>query len=179
MKLKLTFIVFLISIFILNLGLIYANNINKQNSNFLRIHVVANSDSIDDQLLKYNIAKKVDRYINKITVNCNNKSESKQVIAKNIQNILNICNETIKENDLNYPVKAYIGKLSYEEKQKDSIHMNAGIYDSLKIIIGDGHGQNWWSLIYPSNLNISEEYDMFSQETKYSFRIIELFQKLL
>ena len=178
MKIKITFIVFLISLFILNLGLIYANSINEQNSNIFRIHIVANSDSIDDQILKYNIAKKVDDYINKITTNCNNKSESKQAIKKNIQNILNICSETIKENNLNYSVKAYIGKLSYEEKQKDNIHMNAGIYDSLKIIIGDGNGQNWWSLIYPSSLAIDGEQDIFTSETKYTFGIIELFKKL-
>ena len=177
MKFKVTFIIFLLSLFMLNLGLIYATNINVQNSNFFRIHIVANSDSIDDQLLKYKVAKEVNAYITNITANCKTKLESKQIIEENIQYILKLCDKIIKENNTNYYVKAYIGKLAYDEKEKNEIYMQAGIYDSLKIVIGNGNGQNWWSLIYPSPLNDCEEYDIFSQDTKYTFGIIELFKK--
>ena len=178
MKFKITFVFFIISIILLNVGLIYVTNINKQNNSFFRIHIVANSDSIDDQLLKYKIAKKVTEYIDIITKDSKSKNESKHIIEQNIQNILNICKTTITENGENYSVSAHIGKMSYEDKQKEQVHMRAGIYDSLKIIIGNGNGENWWSLIYPSCLNSDNELDIMSQEVKYSFGIFELFKNL-
>ena len=178
MRLKLTFYIFLISIILLNLSLIYAANINENNNIYFRIHVVANSDGIDDQLLKCLVAKKVDTYIVELTKNAKTKTESKQIIENNIYNILNICNEVIKANNFSYPVKAYIGKIAYAEKYSNSIHMDAGIYDSLKIVIGNGNGQNWWSLIYPTTFSEAEINDAFSKDTTFSFGIIELLQKI-
>lgn len=186
MRFKKTLYIFLIAIILLNISLVFATNTNNHNNIFFRIHVVANSDTIDDQLLKYTIAKKVNAYITNITENSNSKDESKEIVKENMQNILNICNDIITENNLDYSAKAYLGKLMYDEKQMNNIHMNAGIYDSLKIVIGNGQGQNWWSLIYPttfSEFNESSSSDesfeeLFSEDTKYSFGIISLLQKL-
>ena len=52
-------------------------------------------------------------------------------------------------NGYSYNINANVGKIYYNEKQKDNIYMNKGTYDSLEIVIGKGGGQNWWSLIYP------------------------------
>lgn len=178
MKLKKTFIIFFIGLIFLNISLVYAINSNKNNENYFRIHVVANSDSIDDQLLKYTLSKKVNEYITEITKESTTKHESKQIIEQNMQNILSLCDKTIKENNSNYTVKAYLGKLMYDEKKMDNIHMNAGIYDSLKIVIGNGNGQNWWSLIYPTSFSGVTEDDIFAQDTKYTFGIIELIRNM-
>lgn len=179
MRFKKTFFIFLTSIILLNISLIYATNINEINANnYFRIHVVANSDSIDDQILKYSVAKKVDDYINDLTKKCNTKEESKNIVEQNIQNILKLCDKTIKENNSNYTVKAYLGKLMYDEKQINNTHMDAGIYDSLKIVLGNGNGQNWWSLIYPTTLNNVSYEDMFADDTKFSFGIIEIIKDL-
>lgn len=174
MKIPKSLYIFLISFILLNLSLIYATNLNENNNKYFRLHIVANSDSIDDQLLKYNIAKKIDEYISSITQNCKNKNESKQIITENMQEILNICNELIKLNNKNYNVKAYLGKIEYGEKYMNNINMPAGTYDSLKIVIGDGNGQNWWTLISPINLSIPENADLFSAETTYSFKLVEI-----
>ncbi|MBQ8044416.1 MAG: stage II sporulation protein R [Clostridia bacterium] len=178
MRYKKTFIIFLISIILLNLSLIYATNVNENNAKYFRIHVVANSDSIDDQLLKYTVAKKVNTYIEDITKDAKTKDDSKQIIEQNIQNILNICSKTIKENNSDYTVKAYIGRLMYDEKQINDIYMSAGIYDSLKIVIGKGQGQNWWSLIYPTTFNNLTQEEFFAQDIKYSFGIVELIKNI-
>jgi len=175
MRYKKTFVIFLISFILLNLTLVFATNINNNNyTNYFRIHIVANSDSIDDQLLKYTIAKQVDDYITKITKNCNSKEESKEVVANNIQSILKLCNNIIQEQNYNYIVKAHIGKIQYDEKQKDNTQMQAGTYDSLKIVIGSGNGQNWWSLIYPIAITNVDTEDAFNEDATFSFGIIEI-----
>lgn len=173
MKFNRPIIIFLISLIFLNFSLIYATSINKNNDKYLRIHIVANSDSIDDQLLKYTVAKHVNTYIESITQNCHTKKESKQVVEQNIQHILNICHNTISNNNSHYTVKAQLGKISYGEKQTDNVYMQAGVYDSLKIIIGDGNGQNWWSLIYPTTFNDISQDDVFEHDVDYSIGIIE------
>lgn len=179
MRLQKSFIIFLIALVFLNVTIIFATNSNNNNiSNFFRIHVVANSDSIDDQLLKYQVAKKVDEYISLLTVNCNSKEESKNVIENNIQNILSICKSVITEQGYDYTVKAYIGRIEYDEKQKDDIYMSSGIYDSLKIVIGNGLGNNWWSLIYPTNIDSVITDKTNNSDVEYSIGIVEWLKEL-
>ena len=178
MRFKKTFIVFLISIILLNLSLVFAINSTKNNNEYLRIHVVANSDSIDDQLLKYMLSKQVNEYVTELTKECSTKQECKQIIQKNMQNILSLCDTTLKDNNSNYNIKAYLGKQLYEEKHMDNFYMNAGVYDSLKIVIGKGEGQNWWSLIYPTSFSGNNNEVIFAEDTQYSFGIIELIQNL-
>lgn len=105
------FYIFIILFTLLNVGLIFATNSNIKNTeDYFRIHVVANSDSIDDQILKLKVAKTTNEYIKYITKTSKNKNEYKKIITENIQNILNIANNEIKNNNYNYTVKAYIRK---------------------------------------------------------------------
>lgn len=181
MKSKICLYIFLITIILLNLTIVYATNKNNYNVNeYFRVHVVANSDSIDDQLLKYNISKQVNEYISLITKNCNSKEENKKTIENNIQEILKVCQEQIKHANAKYGVTAYIGSLQYEEKTHNNVTMNEGIYDSLKIVIGKGNGQNWWSLIYPSSI---PEVDIYNESdstvaVEYSFGLFELIKEI-
>lgn len=179
MRFRKTIIIFFISLLLLNISLVYAINTNKSNDKYFRIHVVANSDSIDDQLLKYTLSKQVNEYVTQLTKHCKTKAECKETIQKNVQNILKLCDKTLKVNNSNYNITAYIGKQLYEEKQMDSVHMTAGIYDSLKLVIGNGNGQNWWSLIYPTTILDNIEYEAFSEDITYSFGIIQFIKNML
>jgi len=142
---------FIVMFILLNVIILYNTYLTKNRiDSYFRVHIVANSNSIEDQLLKYNIADKVDKYLLTLTNNKQySKEDIKNLIDNNIQNILNICEQTITNNGYIYNVCANIGKIYYDEKQKDNIYMNAGIYDSLQIIIGEGKGENWWSLVFP------------------------------
>lgn len=179
MRYKKTLIMFLIALILLNLSIVLATNKNNNNINkFFRVHIVANSDSTDDQLLKYKIAKTLENYIYSLTESSYTKEESKKIIEANMKNIINICNNIISKEGYDYEIAAYIGKLKYGEKEKNNIYMEAGIYDSLKIIIGNGNGNNWWSLIYPSSI----EYvplEETSEEVEYRIYIIDWFKELL
>ena len=176
---KLTFCIFLLLIILLNLTIIYGTNITKNNiKNYFRMHIVSNSDSIDDQLLKYQVARKVSDYIDTITKNSLSKEESKHIIINNIQEILKVADDVLKQNNSDYPIKALVGNIRYDTKTKDHTTMEAGIYDSLQIIIGDGCGQNFWSLIFPSSIS-SNLQDTFNEDIQYSFKFLELFKDLI
>lgn len=148
--------IFIFSVILLNILVIanvYKTIINQ--NNYFRLHIVANSNSIDDQILKLKVSKKLTNYLEKLLKNNNtiNKTDSKKIIVENINQILEIANNEIKTNNINYTAYANIGKISYEKKYSDSITMDKGIYDSIQIVLGDGKGENFWSLIFPYSYN--------------------------
>lgn len=177
---KLMFTIFILFFILLNFSIILGINDSKQSINsYFRIHVVANSDSIDDQILKLNISKEINEYILNITSNLYNKEDCVKVITKNINDILNIANDKIIQSGYDYPVVAYIGKLKYDEKTYNEIVMDAGIYDSLKLVIGDGRGENWWSLLFPNSIETYNSKKIIqSDEVTFKSGIFSTFMKL-
>lgn len=186
-------IFFILAFTILNAYILYSTYIsNIKQEKYFRIHVVANSDSVCDQLLKYTIANELDKYLAKLFENKNvNKETSKKIVEENIENLLDICETEIANSNLDYPVYANIGNIYYDEKTKDDMKMECGVYDSLEIVIGKGKGQNWWSLIYPNaydSIAIYEENDdithlttsevISSKNISYKLGILQFFKKL-
>ena len=161
------------------LNVIIISNVSKDKDiqkDFFRIHVVANSDSISDQLLKLQISKDINVFLENLISknNVDTKDDTKDLVNENISNILEIANKGIKsyENNNNenpdYLACAKVGKIYYDEKNKDDITMEEGIYDSLQIVLGEGNGQNWWSLIFPYSYEGYYSYDLTTKDTPKS-----------
>lgn len=179
-KIKITFVLFLILFLSLNISLVIAsNNANHNLNNYFRIHVVANSDSIKDQILKLNVAQAVDEYISDISKNITDKDEYIYCISNNIYNILEIANKKILESGQDYTVIGYIGKMKYDEKTKDNISQPKGTYNSLKLVIGNGNGENWWSLLFPNSIQgLSTDEVLENDEIIFSFGMFDWFKRL-
>ena len=175
-----------------------SNNI--QNSVF-RLHVIANSDSSEDQNLKYIVRDKVLEYINTISDSTSSKEDVIALVNKNINEIQKIAENTIIENGYNYSVKLSIGNFAFPTKSYGDITFPAGFYDALKIEIGRAEGQNWWCVMFPplcfvdvtsgivpeeSKENIKEnlseeEYNLLSttsDDISFKFKIVEFFQNI-
>lgn len=188
-------LLFFITAFItLNAFLVISAIENNNNiSNFLRIHVVGATDSIEDQRIKLEVAKNIQDYIASTTCNLEDKSKTnlKQTIIDNIDEILKLTNDTIKKNNRNYTIVANIGNIYYDAKTYNGVETGSGIYDSLQIVLDQGKGQNWWSLIYPysyecsvkptnaeSSNTITTEDILNSNDTQISFGLWEMILKL-
>lgn len=120
----------------------------------LRLHVVANSNSIEDQITKLKIESKINDYISSIRYK--NKEELIEHIKNNKDTILNISNNTLKEDNKTYNSKIKIGKILYDKKQNMTLDMYAGTYDSVCLVLGDGAGKNIWSIIFPNEQTIDK-----------------------
>lgn len=166
-----------------------------------RLHVIANSDSIEDQNLKYLVRDSVLEFINNLSKQSHSKNDIMKLISSNIEDIEKIATQTIQNNGYNYSVKLNIGNFSFPTKTYGDISLPAGFYDALKIEIGEAKGKNWWCVMFPplcfvdvtsgivpdsskeimqDNLS-DEEYQLISESTsniKFKFKIIELFQNL-
>ncbi len=196
----LIFILFIIYFFVCALSYVEAVS-NDLQKNIFRLHVIANSNSQEDQNLKYKVRDSLISYMETLCSNCNSKQEVIEIVSKNLDNFTNIANQTIHDNGLSYTANVEIGNFMFPTKSYADISFPAGYYDALRVKIGDANGQNWWCVLYPSlcfidvtsgivpddSKNIleenltNEEYQLVSDTNTLSinikFKLIEFFTK--
>ncbi len=128
----------------------YAQNISTDIANSVfRLHVIANSDSKEDQDLKYKVRDSLLDYMNSICKNCESKQEAISMVEKNKGTFEQIAIDTVKEQGYSYPVKINIGNFEFPTKNYGDISLPAGYYDALRVEIGEAKGQNWWCVMFP------------------------------
>lgn len=178
----------------------YVEAVSKDLSNSVfRLHVIANSDSEEDQNLKYKVRDNLLKYMNSICKDCSSKEEAIKIVEENKTNFKQIALNTIQEQGYNYDVNINIGNFEFPTKSYGDISLPAGFYDALRVEIGSAKGQNWWCVMFPplcfvdvssgivpdeskevleSNLS-DEEYTLISDnsnsEVKFKFKLVELF----
>lgn len=190
----------LLILYILVSAISYTNAVCSDiQESIFRLHVIANSDSAEDQNLKYIVRDSVIEYINEISNNASSKDEVILIAQEHLSEIENIALQTIKDNGYNYPVKVSIGNFAFPSKKYGDITLPPGYYDALKIEIGEATGQNWWCVMFPplcfvdvtsgvvpdeskevmkNNLS-EEEYDLISgngTDVEIKFKIVEVLQ---
>ena len=185
---RLTFIFFLLIVFIVVSAISYVSAVSENISNSVfRLHVIANSDSEEDQNLKYIVRDKLLEYMNTITSGITSKDTAIEIAKAHEKDFYNIAKKTIEENGYTYDVKIEIGNSYFPTKYYGDISFPAGFYDSLKVEIGNASGQNWWSTgIVPDESKqtmketlADEEYAIISDTTSkdicFKFKLIEFF----
>ena len=191
----------LFSVFVFISAISYVNAVSEDLSeSVFRLHVIANSDSKEDQDLKYKVRDSILEYINKLAVDCSSKDEVITLVTEKQEVLHNIAKKVIKENGYNYNVNISIGNFEFPTKTYGDISFPAGNYDALRVEIGEAVGQNWWCVMFPplcfvdvtsgvvpdeskqtikENLN-EEEYDLISDTEsptiKFKFSLIEFFK---
>lgn len=144
----LSFLLF-IYIFICAYNYVYAISTDLSQTVF-RLHVIANSDSTEDQNLKYKIRDNIINYMNGLCINCSSKQDVIKCIQNNIDMFQNLAQQTVYDNGYTYPVNIKIGKFKFPTKTYGDISFPSGEYDALRIEIGSAKGKNWWCMLYPS-----------------------------
>lgn len=115
----------------------------------IRFHVLANSDSIEDQALKLKVRDKVLEYIAPKMAECKSVEESKMVLKENNDKIKQIAQSIISKNGYKYGVKTELGKVQFPVKEYGTIVLPEGEYEAYRILIGSAEGHNWWCVMFP------------------------------
>ena len=171
----------------------------------IRFHVIANSDTDEDQELKLKVRDAVIAYLQPKLENSKSIEESEAIIKREYSNLEEISNKVIYDNGYDYSVDIGLQYSYFPAKQYSSVVLPAGKYKALKIIIGEGKGKNWWCVMFPplcfvddqngvidektdkklKEILTPEEYDMIMSKNKteeknlkIKFKITELFQCL-
>ena len=116
----------------------------------LRIHVVANSDSVEDQSVKLLVKDAVQKKTKTLFSDCNSIEEAIDIASNNKDLLENVANEVLAECKKEYTARVEIGKKLYDDRILQGITFPCGEYMSLRIVIGNGEGQNWWGVLFPS-----------------------------
>lgn len=199
-KVKMVIILsFLLFIYTTICAMSYAQSVSSDIAeSVFRLHVIANSDSQEDQNLKYVVRDNLLSYMNEICKNTKNKEEAIKIAKQHENDFKQIALQTIREQGFSYDVNVRIGNFEFPTKHYGDISLPAGFYDALRVEIGEAKGQNWWCVMFPplcfvdvssgivpeeskelmqDNLN-EEEFALVSDhnpEIQFKFKLLEFF----
>ncbi len=115
----------------------------------VRLHVVANSDSEEDQSLKLKVRDAVIEVVTPSVKDCKSQAEAKAAIESIIDDIEASALNAVTANGYSYPISVTLGEEYYPTKTYESCAFPEGKYLSLRVLIGDSEGQNWWCCLFP------------------------------
>ena len=115
----------------------------------LRLHVIANSDSAEDQELKLLVRDEILRLSQDIFSDCKTRDQAQRKAVENLELIEQAAMRVIRENGYGYDVNIALSTEEYPTKNYESCCFPAGEYLSLRVMIGEAKGQNWWCVLFP------------------------------
>ena len=122
----------------------------------IRFRVIANSNALEDQVIKNNISKELSSYITSLVSNAKSKDEANAIINSNYLNIKGFIDNYIESNNISTTYDLSIGRNFFEEKSYKGVKYNSGYYDSIVLSLGNKSGINWWCVMYPPLCLIEE-----------------------
>ena len=132
----------------------------------LRFHVLANSDSEEDQALKLKVRDAVGSYMAPKMKEASDVEDCERIVEENMQKITAAAEEVIREEGYDYTVTAQLGDVKFPVKTYGAYTFPAGTYEALNLVIGAGEGHNWWCVMYPNMCFSGAEYEVVDREAK-------------
>lgn len=136
----------------------------------LRFHVLAASDTKEDQNLKLKVRDAVGIYMEENLKGALDKSESEAIVRTHLGEIEAVAEQTIKEAGYDYPVTASLAYVEFPEKTYGAYVFPSGTYEALEVVIGEGKGHNWWCVMYPNLCFSGSVYEVVDEEAEERLR---------
>lgn len=138
----------------------------------IRIRVIANSNSLEDQLLKLKVKEKVTNKLYENLKTTTTLNDARTNIKENLNNIDNIVKTTLNNN--NYTIN--YGNNYFPKKELYGISYDEGNYESLVINIGESKGNNWWCVLFPPLCMIEGDYTA-RNNVEYKSKVLEILKR--
>ena len=135
--------VFLIS------GAVSLQNRDQLADKVVRLHILASSDSEEDQALKLRVRDRVLERATELLEQTGDRREAADVLQSHLPELERIAAEEISDCGYEYDVTAEVANTMFPPKEYDGFTLPAGAYLALRIIIGEGNGHNWWCVVFP------------------------------
>lgn len=139
-------------------------------NNLIRFHVVANSDTVEDQQLKEHIRDAVLAYTSPILEESQSIGETRIIIENEISSIEQIAKDVVKQWNKPYSISVFLDKANFPTKKYGDIILPAGEYEACRIIIGEGKGKNWWCVMFPPLCYVDITHGIVPSEQKEQLR---------
>lgn len=116
---------------------------------YLRIHIRADSNLSIDQEVKYKVKDEVVEYLTPKIAEATSKEKAEKILTENLEGIEEVANKVLSENGFSYKAKAKINNEKFPVRVYGTLTLDEGYYDALIINLGSGKGDNWWCVVYP------------------------------
>ena len=161
--------------------------------NVLRLHILANSDSEEDQQLKLKVRDRLLEVGGEIFENTGSKEEMISLAEDNTERLTAAAKEVINENGYDYDVRIEVGETKFDERVYNEVTMPAGVYTAVNVYIGEAAGHNWWCVMFPpmclpaaeeseelDDVLSDEQLDIVENNEKYEIRLkaLEIFDSI-
>lgn len=138
----------------------------------LRFHVLANSDSTEDQDLKQKVRDAIGSYLYQSMQEIKSKEACERFLTEVIPDIEKQAKMVIEQEGFAYEVQAEIINCYFPIKAYGSYTFPEGNYDALRVTVGEGKGQNWWCVMYPNMCFVNSLYEVADEETGKVLRAV-------
>lgn len=115
----------------------------------LRLHVVANSDSQADQAVKLRVRDAVLATLEEGMADLTDPAQAVSYVKTMIPKLTQVCNGVLEQAGFDETVQISLGEGEFPLREYDTFRLPSGVYQALKVVIGDGQGQNWWCVVFP------------------------------
>lgn len=164
----------LVYIFLLFVCMMFIGACNTlKNTDYLRLHIRANSNAEIDQEVKYKVKDKLVEYITPLICNVQSKEELIDVLENNFRNMENVANKVLKENGFNYKSHIEINNELFPTRYYGEFLLESDYYDALIVNLGTGSGDNWWCVVYPPLCFVEN----FTSKVVYKSRLLEIIKQ--
>ena len=115
----------------------------------IRLHVIADSDTAEAQALKLKVRDAILSEVAALTENCSDRDEAERVLRENAEYFEAVSEKTLRENGSDDAVSVTVGMEKYPVRSYEGLRLPSGEYCSMKVMIGDAEGKNWWCVLFP------------------------------
>ena len=176
--------------------------VEKLSEKIIRFHVLANSDSKEDQDLKLKVRDAVIEFVSPSLKNSKSIGQSREILLSLKEEVIELAEKIIKEEGYNYSVDVELAMTNFPVKTYGNITLPQGEYEAFRILIGEAKGQNWWCVMFPplcfidmtkgqisykeseeelSKVLNQEEYNLITEKEdskiEFRFKLADLFKK--
>jgi stage II sporulation protein R len=171
----------------------FAADCSQIREDVLRLHILANSDTDEDQALKLRVRDRILSESGELFENPATLEEAKSSAADHIEEVRQIAQDEVYANGYDYQVNAEIVNMYFTTRQYETFTLPAGMYDAVRITIGEAKGHNWWCVLYPplclpaaqpeekmEQALTQDEADLVTRNPQYEvrFAVVEWFEDL-
>lgn len=127
----------------------FATDCSQIREDVLRLHILANSDTDEDQALKLKVRDRILSESSELFENPTTLEEAKSSVIDHIEKVRQTAQDEVYANGYDYQVNAEIVNMYFTTRQYETFTLPAGMYDAVRITIGEAKGHNWWCVLYP------------------------------
>lgn len=142
----------------------------------LRLHVIANSDSVQDQQVKLLVRDRVLEITEPLLAEADNQDEVRRILNEYLQQITDAAQQVLTDQGMPYQLSAQMATEYYPTRAYDTFSLPAGQYTGLKIRLGAASGHNWWCVVFPPLCTDAAQapQDKLCEQTTFRFKTADL-----